>query len=56
MLYPLKFAPIYKQIVWGGTNISQEYFNRNIPMENVAESWELCCRDDGTSIVSTGEP
>ncbi len=53
MLYPLKFAPIYKQIVWGGTNISR-YFNRNIPLDNVAESWELCCRDDGTSIVSSG--
>lgn len=53
MLYPLKFDPIYKQIVWGGTNISK-YFLRNIPLDNVAESWEICCRDDGTSIVSEG--
>lgn len=54
MLYPLKFAPIYKQIIWGGTNISS-YFHRDISLGNVAESWELCCRDDGTSIVSSGE-
>jgi mannose-6-phosphate isomerase len=54
MLYPLKFAPIYKQIVWGGENISK-YFNRDIGLEHVAESWELCCRDEGTSVVSTGE-
>ena len=53
MLYPLKFAPIYKQIVWGGTNISK-YFHRDIPLDKVAESWELCCRDDGTSVVSSG--
>lgn len=53
MLYPLKFAPIYKQIVWGGTKISK-YFHRDIGLDHVAESWELCCRDDGTSIVSTG--
>lgn len=53
MLYPLKFDPIYKQIVWGGTNISR-IFHRNIPLDNVAESWELCCRHDGTSVVSSG--
>lgn len=54
MLYPLKFIPIYKQLVWGGTKIS-EYFHRDIALDNVAESWELCCRDDGTSVVSSGE-
>lgn len=53
LLYPLKFAPIYKQIIWGGTNIA-EYFHRNIPLDHVAESWELCSRDDGTSVVSSG--
>ena len=53
LLYPLKFAPIYKLIIWGGTNIST-YFQRNIPFDKVAESWELCCRNDGMSIVSSG--
>lgn len=53
VLYPLKFEPIYKQIIWGGTNISR-HFGRNIPLNNVAESWEICSRDDGTSIVSFG--
>jgi len=53
LLYPLKFDPIYKQIVWGGKNISK-FFHRNIPLDQVAESWELCCRDDGTSVVSSG--
>ncbi len=53
MLYPLKFAPIYKQLIWGGTNIST-YFHRDIRLDTVAESWELCCRDEGTSVVSSG--
>ncbi len=53
MLYPLKFDPIYKQIIWGGTNISR-YFHRDILLDKVAESWELCCCDDGASIVSSG--
>lgn len=54
MLYPLKFNPIYKQIIWGGTNISR-YFHRDIGLDKVAESWELCCRVDGTSVVSSGK-
>lgn len=53
MLYPLKFTPIYKQIVWGGKNIAR-HFLRAITADKVAESWELCCRDEGTSIVSNG--
>ena len=53
LLYPLKFDPVYKQIVWGGTNISR-FFHRNIPLDQVAESWELCCRKDGISVVSSG--
>lgn len=53
MLYPLKFDPIYKQIIWGGTNISK-HFHRGIVLDGVAESWELCCREEGTSIVSSG--
>ncbi len=53
MLYPLKFDPIYKQILWGGTSIAR-HFHRDIGIDHVAESWELCCREDGTSIVSSG--
>lgn len=54
MLYPLKFNPIYKEILWGGRRIAQ-YFNREIPDGNIAESWELSCNADSMSIVSNGE-
>ncbi|MDI6619281.1 MAG: class I mannose-6-phosphate isomerase [Clostridiales bacterium] len=54
MLYPLKFHPVYKSILWGGRNIEKK-FNRNIPDGKIAESWELCCRNDGMSIVSNGD-
>jgi mannose-6-phosphate isomerase len=54
ILYPLKFQPVYKQIVWGGTNI-QKFFKRDIPFDKVGESWELCCREDGMSLVNSGE-
>jgi mannose-6-phosphate isomerase len=40
--------------MWGGNNISK-YFSRDIPIDKVAESWELCCRDDGMSIIASGK-
>lgn len=53
MLYPIKFNPIYKEIIWGGKNISK-YFSRSTPFEKTAESWELCERPEGMSIVQNG--
>lgn len=53
MLYPLKFNPIYKEIIWGGRNIS-EYFGRKTPFDKTAESWEICERPEGMSVVSGG--
>jgi hypothetical protein len=49
-LYPLKFKPIYKKKVWGGNNISK-YFNRKKQDGKTGESWEICCREDGMSVV-----
>jgi mannose-6-phosphate isomerase len=54
MLYPIKFKPIYKDILWGGDNIAN-HFGRVTPFARVAESWELTCRDDGMSVVENGE-
>lgn len=54
MLYPFKFNPIYKEILWGGKRIAQ-FFDREIPEGNIAESWELSCRADSMSVVSNGE-
>lgn len=54
MLYPLKFKPLYKDIIWGGRNL--EKLGKILPNEgNVAESWEISCHHDGTSIVANGE-
>lgn len=53
MIYPLKFIPIYKNIIWGGRNIEKK-FNRHIPAGKVAESWEICCRKEGISVVASG--
>jgi mannose-6-phosphate isomerase len=54
MLYPLKFKPLYKDYVWGGRNLS--VLGKALPPEGiVAESWEISCHKNGSSIVANGE-
>ena len=53
MLYPLKFEPVYKNMIWGGRNIEKK-FKRYIPEGTIGESWEVCCRSDGMSVISNG--
>lgn len=54
MLYPFKFKPVYKEIIWGGKTI-EKYFGRKTPFDKTAESWELCERPDGMSVIINGE-
>lgn len=53
MYYPLKFKPLYKDYIWGGRKF--ETLGKTIPEGIAAESWEISCHPDGTSIVSNGE-
>lgn len=54
-LYPLKFEPIYKDYIWGGTKL-RDKFNRKLPSEiaQCAESWEISSIEDNVSVVSNG--
>ena len=54
MKTPLKFVPVTKQIIWGGTRLAREY-GKGVPGEKIAESWELTSREDGDNIISGGE-
>ena len=54
MRYPIKLAPVTKQIIWGGTRLSREY-GIGTPGEKIAEAWELTCRPDGVNTVIGGE-
>jgi len=51
-LYPLKFAPIFKQKVWGGTKL-HKILKKNIS-GNVGESWEISGIADNVSEVVNG--
>lgn len=52
-VYPLTFAPIFKDYVWGGRNLADK-LGRTIPDGIVAESWEIAAHPDGASTVSAG--
>ena len=54
MLYPLKFEPILKEIIWGGDEICR--FKNLQPLRNgIGESWELSHVKNNVSIVANGE-
>lgn len=52
-VYPLTFAPIFKDYVWGGRNLADK-LGRTIPDGIVAESWEIAAHPDGASTISAG--
>ena len=52
-LYPLKFRPILKSIIWGGDQITE--FKGIVPRQNgIGESWEVSAVKDNVSVVSNG--
>ncbi|MDO4695672.1 type I phosphomannose isomerase catalytic subunit [Porphyromonas sp.] len=52
-LYPLKFIPIYKEKIWGGTKV-QEYKGVTLDTSMVGESWEISSMEEDVSVVSEG--
>jgi len=52
-LYPLKFNPILKNKIWGGTKL-QNLFNKSPKSQSLGESWELSGHEGDESIVSNG--
>ncbi len=54
MLYPLKFKPIFKDKIWGGTRL-KSLFNKDFsPLPNCGESWELSGVKENVSVVENG--
>lgn len=53
MLYPLKFEPILKDKIWGGTRLCS-LFGKASSSINLGESWELSGVEDDESVVVNG--
>ena len=51
---PLKLKQVTKQIIWGGTRLSGEY-GLGEAGEQIAEAWQLTCREDGVNTIVGGE-
>ena len=52
-LYPLRFAPIFKERIWGGNKLKQ-VLKKNIQTDLIGESWELSDVEGDVSIVQNG--
>jgi mannose-6-phosphate isomerase len=54
MLYPLKFEPVFKEIIWGGDEIYR-FKNLHPKRGNIGESWEISHVKDSVSVVANGK-
>lgn len=53
-MYPMKLTPPLKSYIWGGKKLKTEFY-KETELDCVAESWELSCHKDGSSIIANGE-
>ncbi|HTN69099.1 MAG TPA: type I phosphomannose isomerase catalytic subunit [Dysgonamonadaceae bacterium] len=53
-LYPLKFHPILKSVIWGGSEISK-FKNLKDEKTGIGESWEISAVKDSVSVIANGE-
>lgn len=54
-LYPLKFKPILKERIWGGTKLFSRFGKDLHGKENIGESWEISGVDGDVSEVVNGD-
>jgi mannose-6-phosphate isomerase len=52
-LYPLKFEPIIKDLIWGGEKL-KNILKKEKATDKSGESWEISCVKEDISIVSNG--
>lgn len=53
-IYPMKFRPIFKERIWGGTAISDVFGKKTPSGVNIGESWELADLPEDKSVVANG--
>lgn len=51
--YPIKFKPILKEKIWGGTKL-RDVLNKQSSLENLGESWEISGVLNAISVVENG--
>ena len=51
--YPIKFVPIFKEYLWGGTKL-KEVLTKDVQTDTASESWEISGVEGNVSQVSNG--
>lgn len=54
-LYPLKFQPIYKSVIWGGSQIMEFKGVPHSDNDKIGESWEISGLEGYQSVVANGD-
>ncbi len=52
-LYPIKFKPILKERIWGGSKL-KSVLNKETSLSNIGESWEVSDVEGDTSVILNG--
>ncbi len=53
-MYILKLNPVFKDYIWGGTKLRDEYGFES-DLQKLAEGWMLSCHKDGENTIANGE-
>jgi mannose-6-phosphate isomerase len=53
-LYPIKFEPVLKDKIWGGSSLVKNYGKKADNTRLIGESWELSAVQDNLSVISNG--
>lgn len=53
-MYILKLKPVFKDYIWGGTKLRDEYGFES-SLDKLAEGWMLSCHKDGENIIENGD-
>ncbi|MBR5246613.1 MAG: class I mannose-6-phosphate isomerase [Clostridia bacterium] len=53
-MYILKLNPVFKDYLWGGTKLRNEYGFKS-DLSKLAEGWMLSCHKDGENTIENGE-
>ncbi len=53
-LYPLRFEPVLKEKIWGGSALVAKYGKNGEGLRNVGESWEISAVAGNLSVVTNG--
>jgi mannose-6-phosphate isomerase len=53
-LYPIKFEPILKDKIWGGSSLVKDYSKKADQSRLIGESWEISAVQDNLSVINNG--